>query len=97
LLTNVSIYWFSANVSATLRIYEENAHHPLRFSSGEQIKPPLCYARFPKEIINPPREWVERVFNVVRWTEMPIGGHFAALEQPGALAGDIHEAFSAYR
>jgi pimeloyl-ACP methyl ester carboxylesterase len=97
LLTNVSVYWFSANVAATLRIYEENAREPLRFGSGERISPPLCYAGFPKEIINPPREWVERVFNVARWTEMPIGGHFAALEQPRALASDIHEAFSAFR
>jgi pimeloyl-ACP methyl ester carboxylesterase len=97
LLTNVSVYWFSGNVAATLRIYEENARQPLRFGSGERIRPPLCYARFPKEIINPPREWVERVFNVARWTEMPVGGHFAALEQPRALASDIHEAFSALR
>jgi pimeloyl-ACP methyl ester carboxylesterase len=97
LLANVSVYWFSGNVAATLRIYEENARQPLRFDSGERIRPPLCYARFPKEIINPPREWVERVFNVVRWTEMPVGGHFAALEQPRALARDIHEAFSALR
>jgi pimeloyl-ACP methyl ester carboxylesterase len=97
LLTNLSIYWFSGNIAATLRIYEENARQPLRFGSGERIKPPLCYARFPKEIINPPREWVERVFDVVRWTEMSIGGHFAALEQPLALAGDIHEALSAFR
>jgi pimeloyl-ACP methyl ester carboxylesterase len=97
LLTNVSVYWFSGNVAATLRIYQENARQPLRFGSGERISPPLCYARFPKEIINPPREWVERVFNVARWTEMPVGGHFAALEQPRALASDIHEAFSAFR
>jgi pimeloyl-ACP methyl ester carboxylesterase len=97
LLTNVSVYWFSGNVAATLRIYEENARQPLRFGSGERISPPLCYARFPKEIINPPREWVERVFNVARWTEMPVGGHFAALEQPRALASDIHEAFAVFR
>ena len=97
LLTNVSVYWFSGNVAATLRIYEENACQPLRFGSGERISPPLCYARFPKEIINPPREWVERVFNVARWTEIPVGGHFAALEQPRALASDIHEAFAVFR
>jgi pimeloyl-ACP methyl ester carboxylesterase len=97
LLTNVAVYWFSGNVAATLRMYEENARQPLRFSSGERIKPPLCYARFPKEIVQPPREWVERVFNVSRWTEMLAGGHFAALEQPRALASDIHEAFAAFR
>jgi pimeloyl-ACP methyl ester carboxylesterase len=95
LLTNVSIYWFSGNVASTLRMYEENSREPLRFASGERIVPPLSFARFPKEIINPPREWVERVFTVARWTEMPVGGHFAALEQPRALAIDIHEAFSA--
>jgi pimeloyl-ACP methyl ester carboxylesterase len=97
LLTNVAVYWFSGNVAATLRMYEENARQPLRFGSGERLSPPLFYARFPKEIMNPPREWVERVFNVARWTEMPVGGHFAALEQPRALAGDIHGAFSAFR
>ncbi|MEA3177348.1 MAG: hypothetical protein QOI59_871 [Gammaproteobacteria bacterium] len=97
LLTNVAVYWFSGNVAATLRMYEENARQPLRFGSGERLSPPLSYARFPKEIMNPPREWVERVFNVARWTEMPVGGHFAALEQPRALAGDIHGAFSALR
>jgi pimeloyl-ACP methyl ester carboxylesterase len=97
LLTNVAVYWFSGNVAATLRMYQENARQPLRFGSGERISPPLSYTRFPKEIINPPREWVERVFNVARWTEMPVGGHFAALEQPRALASDIHEAFSVFR
>jgi pimeloyl-ACP methyl ester carboxylesterase len=97
LLTNVAVYWFSGNVAATLRMYQENARQPLRFSSGERIAPPLSYAVFPKEIINPPREWVERVFNVARWTEMPFGGHFAALEQPRALASDIHQAFAGLR
>jgi pimeloyl-ACP methyl ester carboxylesterase len=37
------------------------------------------------------------VFDVVRWTEMSAGGHFAALEQPQALARDIHEAFATSR
>ena len=97
LLTNVSVYWFSGNVAATLRMYQENALEPLRFRTGERIIPTLSYARFPKEIINPPREWVERVFDIARWIEMPVGGHFAALEQPRALALDIHEAFAAYR
>jgi len=31
----------------------------------------------------------ERFFNVQRWTEMPAGGHFAAMEQPALLAADI--------
>lgn len=97
LLTNVCIYWFSGNVAATLRIYEENAREPLRFASGERIVPPLSFARFPKEIVNPPREWIARVFDVLADTDMAAGGHFAALEQPLALATDIHRAFAARR
>jgi len=93
----ISVYWFSGNAASTLRIYKENAAQPLRFDSSETIIPPLCYASFPKEIVSPPREWVERVFKVVRWTEMPLGGHFAALEQPAALARDIHESFAVFR
>ena len=97
LLANLSIYWFSRNAGATLRIYRENAREPLRFDRGQRIVPPLCYARFPREILNPPREWVERAYTVDRWSVMPRGGHFAALEQPALLARDIHESFARYR
>ncbi len=71
LLTNLSVYWFSGQVASTLRIYKENSAEPLRFAPGERIAPPLSYAQFPKEIVTPPREWVERVFDVARWTQMP--------------------------
>ena len=50
---------------------------------------PLGVACFPRELPMPPRSWVERAMNVTRWTEMPAGGHFAALEQPELLAHDI--------
>jgi pimeloyl-ACP methyl ester carboxylesterase len=45
----------------------------------------------------PPRKWVERCYNVQRWTELPRGGHFAALEQPEILAQDIREFSRALR
>ena len=97
LLTNVSIYWFSGNVASTLRIYKENSAQPLIFAAGERIIPPLCFASYPKEIVSPPREWVERVFNVASWSVMSAGGHFAALEQPASLARDIHQSFALFR
>ena len=46
-----------------------------------------------KDLSSPPREWAERFFRVVRWTEMPLGGHFAAMEQPDLLAEDIRAFF----
>lgn len=94
LLANVCLYWFGGNASSSLRIYRENSRHPLAFGAGERIGVPLSFASFPREIMTPPRKWVERAFDVARWTEMPAGGHFAALEQPRALAMDIHASFA---
>jgi pimeloyl-ACP methyl ester carboxylesterase len=57
----------------------------------------LTHALFPKDISQPPREWAQRFFNVQRWTEMPRGGHFAALEEPEKLAEDIRAWFRQFR
>jgi len=51
----------------------------------------------PEGISQPPREWAERFFNVRLWTEMPRGGHFAAMEQPDLLAADIRAFFRPLR
>ncbi|GAA4476881.1 epoxide hydrolase family protein [Gluconacetobacter asukensis] len=97
LLTDISLYWFSENVDASLRLYKENRLNPLAFEVGERVDVPLGVAVFPYELPTPPRSWVERVFPVTRWTEMPAGGHFAALEQPKLLAEDIRAFFRPLR
>lgn len=52
----------------------------------------LC--RVPPESPRPPRSLAERSYaNIQRWTTMGKGGHFAALEQPEALAHEIREFF----
>ena len=52
----------------------------------EFVSVPTGVARFPKEVVRFPRAWVERQYNVTHWTDMPRGGHFAAMEPPQALA-----------
>jgi hypothetical protein len=52
-------------------------------------KVPAGFAIFAKEISHPPREWAQRFFDVRRWTELPRGGHFAALEEPELFARDV--------
>jgi len=94
LLTNISIYWFSRNVGATLRIYKEGRGSSLAFAHGERLTVPMSFAAFPKEICPPPREWAERGYRVADWTQMPSGGHFAAMEEPVLLAESIHKAFA---
>ena len=96
-LRDVSIYWFGGMIDASLRIYRENRLAPLSFEPGDRIEPPMAMALFPAEMPTPPRSYVERVFNVERWTHMPRGGHFAALEQPQLLAEDIRTFFRPLR
>jgi pimeloyl-ACP methyl ester carboxylesterase len=93
LLTNVSVYWFTATIGSAIRLYREAAQAPLAFAPGQRVQPPLGFALFPGEVALPPRSWLERCYTVQRWTEMPKGGHFAAMEQPAALAGDIRAFF----
>ena len=51
----------------------------------------------PRELIRPPRAWVEKLYNVSRWTPMPAGGHFAAMEEPARLVDDVRAFFRALR
>jgi pimeloyl-ACP methyl ester carboxylesterase len=97
LLTGVTIYWVTQTINSSVRYYYETRHHPWRLRDGERIEVPTGVALFPKEISSPPREWAERSFNVQRWTEMPAGGHFAALEQPELLAKDLTDFFRPLR
>ncbi|MBY3246203.1 epoxide hydrolase [Rhizobium laguerreae] len=97
ILTDISLYWFSGNLNASLRLYKENRLDPLIFALNERLTPPLGIAHFPKELPIPPRPWVERVAKVTRWSDMPRGGHFAALEQPDLLAKEIREFFRPLR
>jgi pimeloyl-ACP methyl ester carboxylesterase len=94
LLTNVMIYWVTGTGSSSTRIYYEN-----RVASGVQgrVEVPTACALFPKEITVPPRKWVEARYNLVQWTDMPRGGHFAALEQPELLVDDVRMFFRTVR
>ena len=59
---------------------------------------PTGYAEVPAEILHPPRSFAQRVFtDLRRWSPMPRGGHFAALEQPEALTREITEFFRPLR
>jgi pimeloyl-ACP methyl ester carboxylesterase len=97
LLTNVTLYWMTQTISSSFRMYYEGKRAPLHFASGDFVRTPCAIACFPKEIIFPPREWVERGYNIQRWTDMPRGGHFAAAEEPEMLASDIRVFFQSLR
>jgi pimeloyl-ACP methyl ester carboxylesterase len=97
LLTNVMLYWITGAINSSFWPYFARRHGPWPLPDNQRIEVPTAYASFPREILHPPRAWAERVYNIRRWTLMPAGGHFAALEEPDALAADIRAFFRELR
>ncbi len=96
LLTNVMIYWVTQTITSSTRIYYESRHTPSSRPLG-YLETPTAGAVFPAEITIPPRKWAEAAYNITHWTEMPRGGHFAALEEPDLLVDDIRSFFRELR
>ena len=97
LLTDIMIYWVTETIHSSMRTYYENAHLSSPLETGQHIEVPAGFALFPKEISLPPREWAERTLRIERWTQMPRGGHFAALEEPELLVEDLRAFFRPLR
>jgi hypothetical protein len=104
LLTNITIYWITETMPSAMRIYHESQHDAPRPATMTPFEPrrtppaPMGFALFPKEINVPSRSAVEQdVPNVIHWTEMPRGGHFAAMEQPEMLVRDVRAFFALVR
>jgi pimeloyl-ACP methyl ester carboxylesterase len=94
LLTNIMVYLVTGTFNTASWIYYGRRQEGGRVLSpeGRRVEVPTAAALFPAELLSwPPRSYVERVYNVTRWTEMPRGGHFAALEQPQLLIDDIRQ------
>jgi pimeloyl-ACP methyl ester carboxylesterase len=104
LLTHIMIYWATESIGSSFLTYYDYANASALTWMKEGVKKltgsskvPAAFALFPKDISQPPREWAERFFDVQRWTEMPRGGHFAAMEEPELLAQDIRTWFRSFR
>ena len=100
LLFNIMIYIVTKTFNTASWIYYGRREEGGRFfpKNFHRIEVPTAAALFPAEMSTwPPRSYVERIFNIKRWTKMPKGGHFAALEQPKLLIDDIRAFAKAIR
>jgi len=94
LLANIMIYVLTKTFDTATWIYYGRREEGGRLfpSNFKKIKIPTAAAIFPAEMSEwPPRSYVERIFNIKQWTEMPAGGHFAALEKPDLLVNDVRK------
>ena len=94
LLTNIMLYWVTESMPSAVRLYYESRRSGRR---PDRVEVPTAVAVFPGEIFFSPRKWVEARYNVVQWTEMPRGGHFAAMEEPKLFLDDVTQFFRGLR
>ncbi len=92
LLANVTLYWLTGTALSSARLYYEAEHETPPYVPP-RCEVPTAFARYPGEPWDVPHEVLERSYQLVRWTELERGGHFAALEQPERFAADVGEFF----
>ncbi|MCU0560350.1 MAG: alpha/beta fold hydrolase [Desulfobacterales bacterium] len=98
MLTGIMLYWATGAIGSSFWPYYARMHGPWPVPEGATVDVPAGYVEFPKEILRPPRSVAERMYtDIRRWTVMGKGGHFAALEQPEALAEEIRAFFRPLR
>jgi microsomal epoxide hydrolase len=98
MLADIALYWFTGAIGSSFWPYYARLHSGWPISPAKPVTVPTGYAAFPKEIIVPPRAIAAKTYtNIQRWTEMKKGGHFAAMEQPAALAEEIQHFFRPLR
>ncbi|QRK08870.1 epoxide hydrolase [Archangium violaceum] len=96
LLTNLMFYWAPNSIASAANLYyETNALRLVDLTTP--IRAPTGVAAFPREILTSPRSWLEARFDLRRYTEMPRGGHFAAVEEPELFLEDVRAFFRSLR
>jgi epoxide hydrolase len=93
ILTDVSIYWFTATAGSAAHTYYERFNDPSMWMPKDRSTVPTAVAVFTTDISI--RGFADKVGNIVRWSEFDRGGHFAALEAPDLLTADVREFFRA--
>jgi len=92
LLTTIMMYWVTQTMPTSMRDYFDNRWYGITPGPQDFVTVPTAVAVFAHQFVSdgtPPREWAERLYNISQWTPMPRGAHFAAMEEPALLAGDI--------
>jgi len=98
LLTTVTLYWVTGTITSSMRDYYDNRWFRTPLNHDDFVAVPTGFAKFSHQLAaegDIPRGWLERLYDIQRWTPMPRGGHFAAAEAPELLAADIAGFFGA--
>ena len=98
LLADITLYWLTGAIGSSFWPYYARMHGPWPIPDGSTVDVPMGYCQFPTEILRPPRSVASRLYtDIRRWSVMSQGGHFAAMEQPAALAEEVRAFFRPLR
>jgi pimeloyl-ACP methyl ester carboxylesterase len=91
LLTWITAYWVSGAIGTSFTPYARSS------VPGAAPTAPAVFTVYPRDLVNAPREFAERIFDVRAWQELPAGGHFAAWEQPDSYVAGVRAAIDLAR
>jgi pimeloyl-ACP methyl ester carboxylesterase len=99
ILDNVTMYWLSNTAVSSARLYWDNSQTAKAgFFDAKGVRIPVSVTVFPDEIYAAPETWARRAYpNLIQYVRHPVGGHFAAWEQPQLLSADLREGFRSLR
>ena len=89
LCATLTLYWVTQTITSSMRDYWDNRRYPV---DPAYVSTPTAFGVFANETVpegEPPQAYLERLYNIQRWTVFPRGGHFASAEEPAAVAGDL--------
>ncbi|WP_310795932.1 epoxide hydrolase family protein [Herbiconiux daphne] len=95
-LTDVTLYWLTETIGSSMRMYNANAAIPPA-QLARRVEVPSGFSLFPGDLLQPPREWLDRTANTVSVTHPARGGHFAPFEQPELYAEELRAFFRPFR
>jgi pimeloyl-ACP methyl ester carboxylesterase len=99
---NITLYWLTHTATSSARLYWETGRSATAAAASGEKPPklslPVGFTVFPGEIFQAPRSWAEKVYpDLVYFSEVDRGGHFAAWEEPELFAGELRASFRAVR
>jgi pimeloyl-ACP methyl ester carboxylesterase len=95
ILDNITLYWMTNTGVSSGRLYWDNT---FGFFEAKNVSIPAGVSVFPGEIYQAPRSWSEQAYpNLVHYSKLDAGGHFAAWEQPQLLSEEVRATFRPLR
>jgi pimeloyl-ACP methyl ester carboxylesterase len=89
LIDNLMIYWATETIGSSIRLYYEHRNFCAPFKASDHVSVPTAVCMWPRDLVNAPRKWAERFYNVQQYSTQKSGGHFPAWEVPDAYAHDV--------